>query len=119
MSVANRNAIGARIRLIESRARVLAEEAVGTGEKWVKGLGASPTEAQAQEKWLEEVAIVAAYRELYRITSDAPVGRGANSDAQKSDRERALHAVRRARTAAGEQPACGATTRRSPAISGP
>lgn len=97
MADEDRCAIAVRVELIESRARVLAEEAVETGETWARGLGKPPPECDEREKWLAEVATVAAYRDRYRVTSDLPVGPRADNDAQKVDRERALLALRRSR----------------------
>ncbi len=119
MAAADRQAIDDRATLIESRAQVLAEEALESGAAWVNGLGKTPSEAGARGQWLTEVVTVAAYRDRYRIASDLPVGRGADNDAQRADRERALLALRRARTVATQRPERHSAHLASSAIAGP
>ncbi|QBX57737.1 conjugal transfer protein [Nocardioides seonyuensis] len=119
MAPEDRQAIADRATLIESRARVLAEEALGSGAVWVNGLGSTPREIDVREPWLMEVVTVAAYRDRYRIVSDQPVGRGVDDDAQKSDRERALLALRRARAAVAQRPVRPSADLSSPAVAGP
>jgi conjugative relaxase-like TrwC/TraI family protein len=93
MSNEDRQAIVERKDLLEVRARTLAEEAVRTGEEWTRRLGTPPTTTADHERWLAAVSTVAAYRDRYRITSSLPVGGGAENDAQRADRLRALRAV--------------------------
>ena len=100
MAGEDQQAIADRAELIESRARVLAEGAVASGEKWLRGMGTPPAETDQRERWLTEAVTVAAYRDRYKVVADLPVGPRADNDAQKADRERALQAQRRARAAA-------------------
>lgn len=112
-------AIADRATLIESRARVLAEEAVDSGAAWVNGLGKTPSETGAWEQWLTEVVTVAVYRDRYRIASDLPVGRGADNDAQRAERGRALQALRRARAVSAAPHERRSANVATTAISGP
>ena len=98
MSAEDRQAIDERKELIESRARALAEEAVASAEAWTRRLGPRPVDAGGPA-WLEAATTVAAYRDRYKVTSDLPVGGGAKNDAQRADRQRALAALRAARSA--------------------
>ena len=50
----------------------------------------------ARQDWLSSVATVAAYRDRFGVTSDAPLGPGARTDAERADRRRALAAQRKA-----------------------
>jgi hypothetical protein len=45
---------------------------------------------------MREVRVVAAYRDLWQIDSESPVGSGGDSDRQRIDESRARKAVRRA-----------------------
>lgn len=114
-----RRAIADRAELIESRARVLAEEAVETGETWVRSLGTPPRQADERERWLTDVATVAAYRDRYRIKSDLPVGGRPEDDAQKVDRNRALQAVRSARAVVAQPHVRRSAHLATTALSGP
>jgi hypothetical protein len=94
MSQEDRQAINERKELIEDRARALAESAVERKEPWVRGLGVPPTDPREHERWLRSVSTVAAYRDRYKLASAQAVGRQASSEAQESDRRRALEAAR-------------------------
>ncbi|MEQ7845807.1 MobF family relaxase [Nocardioides kribbensis] len=94
MSAEDRQAINERAELIEARALALAAAAVETGAPWTRRLGTAPTDAKASELWLFAAATVAAYRDRYRIASQLPIGSGANHEAQRADRQRAIAALR-------------------------
>ncbi len=94
MSAEDRRAVDERTELIEARARALAEEAAAAHEPWTRRLGPRPVDAGGKEAWLDAATTVAAYRDRYKITSDLPVGGGANHDAQRADRGRAQAALR-------------------------
>jgi conjugative relaxase-like TrwC/TraI family protein len=120
MSDEDRQAIAERKQLIEARARALVEEAVRTGEPWVRRLGARPDTLAERDLWLGAATTVAAYRDRYRITSDLPVGGGAESDSQRAERLRAQRAVREAaRFVSAEYPEPRAATYGVEAISTP
>lgn len=99
MSAEDRQALDERTELIESRARALAEDAVASHEAWTRRFGPRPADAGGDQAWLAAATTVAAYRDRYKITSDLPAGGGARSDAQRGDRQRALAALRAARSA--------------------
>lgn len=120
MSEEDRQAIAERKHLIEARAAALIEEAVRTGEPWVRRLGARPATGAGRELWLGAATTVAAYRDRYRITSYLPVGGGAASDSQRTERLRAQRAVREAtRFVAAEYPEPRAATVGVEAVSTP
>lgn len=100
MSDDDREAIEQRKQLIENRARTLAQQAIASCAPWSRRLGVAPQDANARELWLEGVSTVAAYRDRYDVSSDLPAGGGAESDAQRTDRQCALQAARTAKIAA-------------------
>ena len=89
-------ALTQRQTLMESRAIALAANAVETGEQWLESLGTPPEVAAARTRWLNEVRIVAAYRDRYRVDGRRAVGE-LRTAAQKLDAARAQQAIRRAR----------------------
>lgn len=99
MSQEERQAIDERKALIESRARLLAEEAIANGEAWARRLGDQPADSRSRERWVLAASTVAAYRDRYKLTGDLPVGGRAVTDAQLADRQRALRAARTAKAA--------------------
>jgi hypothetical protein len=92
----DRRAVDERKRLIETRARSLAEAAEASDARWIRRLGRMPDEPAERDRWLEAAGTVAAYRDRYGVTSDLPVDAGASSDAQNIERLVALRAVREA-----------------------
>jgi len=96
MNAQDREAIGERKRLIEARARVLADQAVAAREPWTRRFATPPASENDRDCWLEALATVAAYRDRYEITSNLPAGGGVANEAQRADRQRALHAARQA-----------------------
>ena len=57
--------------LINARARHLALGILGDPPAWARSLGASPRQAERREQWLRHVGVVAAYRDLHAVTTDA------------------------------------------------
>ncbi|MCW2830278.1 MAG: conjugal transfer protein, partial [Aeromicrobium sp.] len=96
MSDEDRRAIQERKNLIESRARVLAEEGISTGAAWARRLGEKPADSHVAKYWLLAAATVAAYRDRFKVTGDLPLGGASTSDAQRAERQRAHRAVREA-----------------------
>jgi conjugative relaxase-like TrwC/TraI family protein len=108
MSDEDRQAIAERKKLIEARARALAEQDLVAREPWTRRVGTPPVDRDERERWLGALTTVAAYRDRYAITSNQPAGGGAANDAQRADRQRALRAARIAAaigTPAEERPA--------------
>ncbi|MEI2713917.1 MAG: MobF family relaxase [Nocardioides sp.] len=103
----DRQAITQRAALIETRAGALAEQAMADREPWTRRLSVSQPGSADQENRMAGLSTIAAYRDRYCVTSDLPVGGGADSDAQRADRERALQALRRAEQLRGESPQPG------------
>ena len=119
MSAEDRQAIDERKELIESRARALAEDAVAGRQAWARRLGPRSSDAGNGEAWLDAATTVAAYRDRYKITSDLPVGGGVKNDAQRADRQRALAALRAARSAGAPERATAALSMEVRAIPAP
>jgi hypothetical protein len=94
MSDEDRQAIDERKELIEDRARALAEQALAAREPWTRRFGTPPASRNGRDRWLGALTTVAAYRDRYAITSNQPTGGGADNDAQRADRQRALQAAR-------------------------
>ncbi|KRC54736.1 MULTISPECIES: MobF family relaxase [unclassified Nocardioides] len=94
MSIKDRQALDQRKELIESRARMLADMAICSGDAWVRCLAELPSRPWGRDEWLGAAITVAAYRDRYNITSVVPVGAGLVSETQWMDRQRALGAVR-------------------------
>jgi hypothetical protein len=58
--------------LIASRAAELADIAVRHGSPWMQPLGQPPTDPERKRQWQAHVAIVATYREQFKVTTDDP-----------------------------------------------
>jgi hypothetical protein len=101
MSDEDRQAITERAALVESRACLLAAEAIKAGEAWVRRLGDPPTSPAVRGQWADAVATVAAYRDRYEVDSNRPAGARATTAAQEVDRQRAIKAAQQAVTLAG------------------
>jgi hypothetical protein len=102
-------ALTERDHAMEQRARSLAVEAIVTGQNWVRPLGAPPSAPAKRERWLREVSTVAAYRDLWHIEDQRPLGAapGRENFDQTVQREKALAAGKWARaisTPAVDQP---------------
>ena len=119
MSDEHRQSIDERGALIEHRAQALAEQAIASRQPWTRRVGGPPQAPAEREKWLANLATVAGYRARYRVVSDLPVGRGADNDAQRFDRERALLAVRRAEQLSAQTNSARGAALRGPSLSGP
>ncbi len=91
-------ALSERDQAMEERARTLADQAVGTGERWVQRLGAPPPTPARRERWIREVSTVAAYRDRWHITGQSVLGKhgDASSIEQKGQYQRAMAAAERA-----------------------
>ena len=89
-------ALTERQDLLESRATALAEAAVAARSAWVRRLGEPPADPRQRHCWMQEVRAVAAYRDMWQVDSDSPVGAAGTSDRQRIDEARARKAVRRA-----------------------
>lgn len=96
MADSMRRALAERQDLLESRATALAEAAVAGRSAWVRRLGEPPADPRQRDRWMQEIRVVAAYRDLWHVDSDSPVGPAGVSDRQRVDEARARLAVRRA-----------------------
>jgi conjugative relaxase-like TrwC/TraI family protein len=63
-------ALDERAITMQRRARELAEQAVSQGQAWVGSLGVPPSDPLAQERWMQAITAVAAYRERWNIPAD-------------------------------------------------
>ena len=97
MTAEMREALDERRRLIRERAAAVLSEAIGTGERWVDALGASPARQGSARSWLRSAQTVAAYRDRYQIDTEDPLGPAVTSTAQKIDAARARAALELAR----------------------
>lgn len=102
MSPKHRQALDERRELIEARVAALAERAINKRELWVSAVGRPPEDAAASPAWLDQIRIVAAYRDRYDITGAHPLGTIPESVTQRADRERAAGALRRAQELASD-----------------
>ncbi|WP_051138687.1 MobF family relaxase [Agromyces italicus] len=103
MDAASKRALRERADLIEARAMALAEQAIGSGESWIRALGALPI-GSGEGLWRRYAATVAAYRDRYGIVGGRPLGVGQpTSDAQKADSTRARAALAAARRIADRE----------------
>ncbi|WP_220489248.1 TrwC relaxase [Tessaracoccus sp. MC1679] len=93
MSQDMRRALDERQRLIERRARALAEMAIAGDEAWTRDLGEPPRDERRQAVWMRHVATVAAYRDRYHITADTPLGPPPEHTVQRVDAARARAAL--------------------------
>jgi hypothetical protein len=97
-----RTALDQRRTLIEARAMSLAEAAVASREPWVRRLGEPPGHGPIRGRWITSVAVVAAYRDRYRVDSRLPLGDRPTSDAQRLAAARANAALQRAKALADD-----------------
>jgi hypothetical protein len=58
--------------LIASRVTELADTAVRHRPPWMQPLGQPPADPEFKRQWLAHVAIIAAYREQLKVTTDDP-----------------------------------------------
>jgi hypothetical protein len=78
---------------IEQRARDRLAEAVHANAPWLTALGPVPTDDRARQRWQAVALTVAAYRDMYGIDSDQPLGRTLTDPGQRVDRARARQAI--------------------------
>ena len=91
-----RAALDEREALIEARADAILDAALAESVPWTKALGSPRVDRRRAVTWRRAARVVAAYRDRYRITDDAPLGAPAESAAQKIDAARASAALRQA-----------------------
>jgi hypothetical protein len=87
-----------RQQAMEQRALTLAEQAIETGQPWVRLLGSPPPDPARRLGWLREVCTVAAYRDRWSITGPTAIGRrdDASNIEQLGQHKRAEGAIDRA-----------------------
>ncbi len=102
-----RAALDEREVLIEARADAMLDTALAESVPWTVALGTPPNERRRAATWRKAARVVAAYRDRYRITDDAPLGAPPESTAQKIDATRARAAVIQAAEAARTHAAGG------------
>ena len=88
-----RAALDEREDLIEARAGAVLEAALTESAPWTKALGTPPTDRRPAPAWRKSARVVAAYRDRYRVTGEAPLGAPPESAAQKIDAARARAAI--------------------------
>ena len=101
MSPEMMTALAERHTLMESRAAVLALNAVGADASWLKRLGTPPVSDADRRRWLNEVRTVAAYRDRYQVDGRSALGEVRHT-VQNFDVARARQAIRRARAIADD-----------------
>jgi conjugative relaxase-like TrwC/TraI family protein len=89
-------ALEERKRLIEHRAITIAQSAIQDRESWTTPAGRPPAEPRKRQQWVQQVRIVAAYRDRYGITSSTPFGPEPGDTNQQRDAEHARIALRNA-----------------------
>ena len=97
IDVEMRAALDEREELIEARADAALEAALTENARWAQALGAQPNDRRRAATWRKSARVVAAYRDRYRITDDAPLGAPPESAAQKIDAARARSALDKVR----------------------
>ncbi len=112
-------ALDQREALIEARAEAVLDTALTDKAPWAKALGTPPGDARRAAAWRKAARVVAAYRDRYRITDDAPLGAPPASEAQKIDAARARAALGSVRQAAQTGPAALALARQTSGRVGP
>ena len=98
-------ALDDRDQAMQRRATELAADAIERGQVWVRRLGVPPADPTAQQRWMQAVSTVAAYRDRWRIGNDhRPLGpKGAAKTIEAiGHRRRAQAAIERALQLAGE-----------------
>jgi hypothetical protein len=92
-------ALAERDRAMQARARVVAIDALESGQPWAKALGAIPEDPERRARWVHEILTVAAYRDRWHITRSETIGRAVDgvSTEQAVQRRLAESAALRAR----------------------
>jgi conjugative relaxase-like TrwC/TraI family protein len=103
MDAAMARALAEREQLITQRAVALARRAAGESDSW-----AAPTLPSSArplpDDVLQQLTVVAAYRDRYAVTGQDPLGPVPDADAQRVDYERARTALAALRNARDAQP---------------
>ncbi len=94
-----------RETLIEARADAMLDTALAETAPWTKALGTAPDDRRRPAAWRKAARVVAAYRDRYRITDDAPLGAPAESAARDRRSPGACRRGTRAVSGPGESPA--------------
>jgi hypothetical protein len=96
-------ALGEREDAMAKRALGLAEHAVRSGAAWAKPFGVPPPSRAVAQAWWDRLAVVAAYRDRWRIGTASVLGaaKGIGSLAQAAHRSRAQRAAHEAARLAG------------------
>jgi hypothetical protein len=89
-------ALTERADAMNRRAHTLAEQAVAASAAWTRPLGPPPSEPARHEAWLHEIAIVAAYRDRWGVTSRDPIAADLASIEKTGHEKRAGAAAERA-----------------------
>lgn len=92
-----RAALEEREALMEARADATLDRALSERAPWTKALGTPLADRRRAAAWRKSARVVAAYRDRYRITDDAPIGAPPESAAQKIDAARARSALDKVR----------------------
>jgi len=92
-----RAALEEREALMEARADATLDRAFSERAPWTKALGTPLADRRRAAAWRKSARVVAAYRDRYRITDDAPIGAPPESAAQKIDAARARSALDKVR----------------------
>jgi hypothetical protein len=92
-------ALAERDQVMEARARVVAIQAIESGQPWAKALGTIPENPARRARWVREVSTVAAYRDRWHITGNETIGSAVDgvSSEQAIQRRLAEGAASRAR----------------------
>ena len=90
-----RQALTERRELIEARADAILDTARQAAEPWTTVLGDPPADERGAARWRRDARTVAAYRDRYGITDDAPLGPDPVGTSQKIDHAHATTALRR------------------------
>lgn len=91
-----RSALDDREGLIEARADAVLDRALSESAPWTQALGTPPADRRRATTWRTAARAVAAYRDRYRVTNDAPLGAPPESAALKIDAARARAALTQA-----------------------
>ena len=92
-------ALAERDHAMQTRARVVAIQAIESGQPWTKALGAIPEDPARRARWVREISTVAAYRDRWHITGNETIGSAVDgvSSEQAIQRRLAEGAAARAR----------------------
>jgi conjugative relaxase-like TrwC/TraI family protein len=91
-----RTALDERKQLIELRATTIAQTATQDHKPWTTPAGRPPADPRKRHQWVQQLRIVAAYRDRYGITTSTPFGHEPADTNQRRDEERARIALRNA-----------------------